>query len=70
MYADQRTDLRGRAYYWLGYRGERSTAIEGTDLRAIYDGKISVTPLHIALTHDEALHKLKGVLGGAPPVRL
>ena len=40
---------------------------EGTDLRAFYDGKISVTPLHIDLTHAESVHKLRGVLGGAPP---
>jgi 5'-nucleotidase len=26
-----------------------------------------VTPLHIDLTHMETVHKLKGVLGGAPP---
>jgi 5'-nucleotidase len=26
-----------------------------------------VTPLHIDLTHNETVHALKGVLGGAPP---
>jgi 5'-nucleotidase len=67
IYTDKRTDLRGQAYYWFGYRGARSTAHEGTDLEAIYDGKISVTPLHIDLTHTSALHALKSVLGGAPP---
>ena len=65
--AEKRTDLRGRDYYWVGYRQERSSPAEGTDLRAIYDGKISVTPLHIDLTHGESVHKLKGVLGGPPP---
>ncbi|MDX2275385.1 MAG: 5'/3'-nucleotidase SurE [Hyphomonadaceae bacterium] len=67
VYADRRTDLRGNAYYWLGFRGQLSNPPEGTDLRAVYDGRISVTPLHIDLTHMETLHKLKGVLGGAPP---
>ena len=38
-----------------------------TDLRAIADGKISVTPLHIDLTHMSSVHDLKKVLGGAPP---
>ena len=67
IYADKRTDLRGRQYFWLGFTGKMSDPPEGTDLRAIYDGKISVTPLHVDLTHRETMHKLKGVLGGAPP---
>jgi 5'-nucleotidase len=64
---EKRTDLRGRDYYWTGFRAERSSPPPGTDLRAVYDGKISVTPLHIDLTHGESVHKLRGVLGGAPP---
>jgi 5'-nucleotidase len=64
---EKRTDLRGREYYWVGYRQERSEPALGTDLRALYDGKISVTPLHIDLTHGESVHKLRSVLGGAPP---
>ncbi|MBI1252635.1 MAG: 5'/3'-nucleotidase SurE [Alphaproteobacteria bacterium] len=67
VYADRRTDLRGQHYYWLGFRGKLSNPGAGTDLRAIYDGKISVTPLHVDLTHRETIHALKGVLGGAPP---
>ena len=65
--AEKRTDLRGREYFWVGYRQERSEPAEGTDLRALYDGKISVTPLHIDLTHGESVHKLRGILGGPPP---
>lgn len=67
VYADKRTDLRGGAYFWLGFRGKLSNPPDGTDLRAIYEGRISVTPLHIDLTHMETVHNLKGVLGGAPP---
>src|SRR5262245_2823158 len=51
VYADRRTDLRGNAYFWLGFRGQKSNPPEGTDLRAVYDGRISVTPLHVDLTH-------------------
>ncbi len=65
--AEKRTDLRGREYYWIGFRQERSQPAAGTDLRALYDGKISVTPLHIDLTHSESVHKLRSVLGGPPP---
>ena len=36
---------------------------DGTDLRAIYDGRISITPLHIDMTHhayrDELAKMLK-----------
>jgi 5'-nucleotidase len=66
-HAEKRTDLRGREYYWMGFRHERSKPEEGTDLRALYDGRISVTPLHIDLTHGPSVHELKKVLGGAPP---
>lgn len=66
-HAEKRTDLRNREYYWMGFRHEMSKPAEGTDLRAVYDGKISVTPLHIDLTHAETVFRLKGVLGGAPP---
>lgn len=65
--AEKRTDLRGRDYYWIGFRPERSQPDEGTDLRALYEGRISVTPLHIDLTHAPTIHDLKGVLGGPPP---
>jgi 5'-nucleotidase len=65
--AERRTDLRNNDYYWLGFRGQMSNPAEGTDLRAIYDGKISVTPLHIDLTHNATVHELKKALGGTPP---
>jgi 5'-nucleotidase len=64
---EKRTDLRGRDYYWMGFSAKASEPVEGTDLRAVYDGRISVTPLHIDLTHHQSVHALKGVLGGAPP---
>jgi 5'-nucleotidase len=66
-HAEKRTDLRGRDYYWLGFKGKLSTPADGTDLRAIYEGRISVTPLQIDLTDTETMRNLKGVLGGAPP---
>ena len=65
--AVQRQDPRGETYYWMGFRRELSRPADGTDLRAIYDGRISVTPLHIDLTHQETVHRMRSVLGGAPP---
>ncbi len=56
--AEQRQDLRGDDYFWIGYRGKLSKPNEGTDLRAIYDGHVSVTPLHVDLTHEQSLAEL------------
>lgn len=64
---DKRTDLRGNDYFWIGFKGQLSNPPEGTDLRALYAGRISVTPLHLDLTHADTLHALKGSLGGAAP---
>ena len=67
MHAVKRVDMRGRDYYWMSFRGAKRDHAPGTDLRAMDEGKISVTPLHIDLTHAPSIHDLKGVLGGAPP---
>jgi 5'-nucleotidase len=67
MHAVKRIDLRGRDYFWMSFRGTKQDHQPGTDLRAMDDGRISVTPLHIDLTHRESIHELKGVLGGVPP---
>lgn len=67
LYAEKRTDLRGQTYYWQGFNGQLSNPPAGTDLRAIYDGHISITPLHVDLTERDVVHRLKGVIGGAPP---
>ena len=66
-HAERRTDLRGRDYYWMGWKGLQDNAPEGTDLYAVRHGRISVTPLHIDLTHRPTMYDLKAVLGGAPP---
>ena len=67
MHAVRRTDLRGRDYYWMSFRGEKQDHAPGTDLRAMDEGRISVTPLHIDLTHRTSVNDLKRVLGGAVP---
>lgn len=56
LYAEERKDLRGGTYYWFGFSGHLSNPPEGTDLKAIYEGRISITPLHLSLT-DEATRK-------------
>ncbi len=58
-----RTDARGRPYYWLGFNRQLSQPEEGTDLWALRQNLISVTPLHLNLTHIETCRKLTAVLG-------
>jgi 5'-nucleotidase len=64
---ERRVDARGNPYYWLGFKRVRSNPPEGSDLRAIYDGRISVTPLHLNLTEERARQNLATVINGAPP---
>ena len=64
---DERVDTRGRAYYWLGFMREHSTPAVGTDLRAIAERRISVTPLHMNLTQIEALEALRLALDEDSP---
>jgi 5'-nucleotidase len=54
------TDPRGNDYYWIGpQRFGELLRQDDTDYHAIEDGAVSVTPLHVDLTHDETLQKLR-----------
>ncbi len=57
-YIDERIDPRGGAYYWIGYRPQESEIDEDSDISAIRSGYISVTPLHLDLTHEAMRRKL------------
>lgn len=63
LFIEERQDLRGGKYYWYGYEGALSNPPQGVDLRAIYDGRISITPLHLALTHEDSRRRLAGLFG-------
>jgi len=56
---DQRRDPWGDPYFWFAFERRRSDPPEGTDLRAIAEGAISITPLSMDLTH----HPLRETLG-------
>ena len=49
------TDPRGYRYFWFGLHGIEHTPGHQTDLEAIQDGYVSVTPLQLDLTHDPSL---------------
>jgi 5'-nucleotidase len=63
---DQRVDARGQTYFWIGFRRIFTNPDAGSDLRAISEGEISVTPLHLNLTemgeHERLSHLLDGDL--------
>lgn len=52
------TDPRGRSYYWFGLQDAEHTLDHGTDLEAVEDGYIAVTPLQLDLTHHSAISDL------------
>lgn len=55
---DKRTDPRGRTYYWMGGSVVDSNNDEDTDVVAIKQSKISVTPIHFDLTN----YNIMGIL--------
>jgi 5'-nucleotidase len=57
------TDPRGYKYFWFGLHGIEQTPGHDSDLEAIADGYIAVTPLQLDLTHDASLDMLKERFG-------
>lgn len=53
-----RTDPFGRHYYWIG--GGKPTLVneQGTDIRALSEGRIAITPIHLDLTDHQAIEQL------------
>lgn len=49
----ERTDPRGRPYYWIGGDAPTGFDEEGTDIGAVSQGKISVTPIHLDMTASD-----------------
>lgn len=58
------TDPRGYDYYWFGLHGVEHTSGHDTDLEVIEAGYISVTPLHLDLTHAQSLSTLAAAFEG------
>ena len=54
----QRTDPRGFNYYWFGLAPVVQTPGHATDLEALADGFVTVTPLHLDLTHEDSVGAL------------
>jgi 5'-nucleotidase len=59
---DARHDGRGNPYYWIAFgRGGIAGAAAGSDLAALNDKRIAVTPLRLDLTDEPFMTKLAAV---------
>jgi len=55
---DERIDPRGKPYYWIGGDAPTGVPERGTDVGALAEGFVSVTPLQLDLTAYRALTDL------------
>lgn len=56
---DKREDPRGNVYYWMDGYMEMLGDREGTDLTALEEGCVALTPIHFDLTHGESLDRIR-----------
>jgi 5'-nucleotidase len=61
MKIEPRFDGRGNPYYWIAFERPDFIVGAGTDLEAVAQKKISVTPLRLDLTDDPALKHFAGM---------
>jgi 5'-nucleotidase len=62
LHIDARRDGRGNPYFWIAFgRGGIAGASEGSDLAALNDKRIAITPLRLDLTDEKFMTKLAGV---------
>ncbi len=61
-----RRDPRGRPYYWIGGEPPSGHAEPGTDIGALAEGYISVTPVRLDLTDHEQIARLESWALGFP----
>lgn len=60
---DPRHDGRGIPYFWIAFaRAEQPSPMHGTDLSAIADQRIAVTPLRVDMTDEPFMTRLAQVL--------
>jgi 5'/3'-nucleotidase len=56
---DRRVDPRGHPYYWIGGDTPSGIPEEGTDIGALFDGYVSITPIHLDLTAYDAIQQIE-----------
>lgn len=56
-------DPRGRPIYWIGPPGSAEDAGPGTDFFAVSQGYVSITPLHLDMTHYKIFDQVSAWMG-------
>jgi 5'-nucleotidase len=56
----RKTDPRGRDYYWIGGEDPVWEGRAGSDYKAVEEGFVSVTPMRLDLTDDDAVETMAG----------
>ncbi len=57
----EKTDPRGRPYYWIGSTLPVGELEEGTDISAVAEKFISMTPVHLDLTAYQSMELLQTI---------
>jgi 5'/3'-nucleotidase len=55
----EKRDPRGRKYYWIGGDYLSTEEVPGSDLEAVEENYVSITPIHLDLTNYSALRALR-----------
>ena len=55
----ERVDPRGRPYYWIGGLPPKGVADHGTDIWALENNLISITPINLDMTSHRMIEELK-----------
>lgn len=58
----ERIDPRGEPYVWIGLSREEVSHADGTDVAAVRDHYVSVTPIQLDMTHHPSFAKLTNLL--------
>jgi 5'-nucleotidase len=61
---EERMDGRAKPYYWIAFARGKVTPAEGTDLHALADRRISITPIKLDLTDLPTVTEFARVFGG------
>ncbi|MEE8382461.1 MAG: 5'/3'-nucleotidase SurE [Thermodesulfobacteriota bacterium] len=55
---EEKVDPRGVKYYWIGRKDEGFQEDDNSDLKAIRQNLISITPIQVDLTHHDSVNKM------------
>jgi 5'-nucleotidase len=61
---EERADGRSKPYFWIAFARGKNTPAEGTDLHALAERKIAITPIKLDLTDNPTVTELARVFGG------